>query len=188
MKKVLKYGFLVIISMCFILYIICFFSYNYRLEALTARGQKIYSVNLPMGGGIDDVFTVFVDGEDVVFLRVTNRYMAPFELVGIPVVDFQYTYSFSNPQNSTYIGDGKEFALKDKLNGDIFIAKDFTLVGEEIALPKFEPYYFGYCDSGEIDGVSKYEANYKVGNGYIFVFKEVENQGFNSDDYSIVYY
>lgn len=184
----MKKKFIIAISfIVFIYLVICLFflfSYNSTMEKLDPPEQRIYTSNLQTYSKTDDIFSVYLTDNNILFRRISHIDLAPFEWVKVPKIQFEYNYCISEPKKSThYEGDT---AFEVFLNEQSLIAKSYTVPDPEARKSGFNPYYFGFFEHAtNLSGVDEFRFYHPLNNGYIFCFYATENPAFDEDLYFI---
>ncbi len=182
MKNIKKicFGFMalvVVIYFCFC--IIVHLSYKSNLNNLVSNENTIYTSNL--GTATDDIIVIEkVDKNEIIFRKVGNLDVAPFNLAKIPIVKSEYTFFVSNPSASTYSEKRTRMEIGDRINEDIFIVKDFFINEVNDKNFGFHYCYFGYCtDASQLNDVKQFCLKYNLDKGFVFMFISYENPDFD---------
>ncbi len=182
MKKIKKIcfvfmAFVVAIYFCFC--IIVHLSYKTNLNNLLSNENIIYTSNL--GTATDDIIVIEeADKNKIIFRKVGDLDVAPFNLAKIPIVKSEYTFFVSNPLASTYGEKRTRVEIGDRINEDIFIVKDFFINEVNDINFGFHYCYFGYCtDTSQLNDVKQFRLKYNLDKGFVFVFISYENPDFD---------
>lgn len=181
---------LVYVAVC----VICSLSYSRILDNLILSENLIFKEYLTTYNSDDDIFTIHVKDQNIVFSRITHTYISPFYIVKIPHIEFEYVYNISEPNESTHIEGNQAYNIVDFLQKDSFIAKTYTInepkrsVTGKLNSVGFSPFFFGYCNNDfTIVGVDDYKLQHKIDNGYIFAFYREGNEDFDESMYTVAY-
>lgn len=156
-KKILKYAIVAYVIFC----IGVNFSYDKIFNDMI-NGDKLlfrtYSELYYDSDGFekssDEQYVVFLDGNEINFLLITDMFIAPFELARIPKVEYKCIYDISNPTNSTATVEGTTYNLSDNIGSEGIIIKG-SILSSRAGNPQKNTFYFEYYNNNfTIQGVN----------------------------------